>query len=153
MTNSFLNLLKGTRDFGKVEPQRYAEAQFPSLVESSHMYMWRIGDAWPPAGEQVIWIGVATWSLYDMELLDVLEAKLSRETVNEKIYVFDIAGHPEFSFEEHLPGIDKVFHTPVVGSWDHGVLEQRLSGARARDWLIDRYGLTEYRGSYNFGMA
>lgn len=63
--------------------QRYMEfSAFHYTVgfgEFFNMERWRIGDAWPPAGEKVLWIGVVAWSMYDVELLDVLEAKLSHE--------------------------------------------------------------------------
>lgn len=106
------------------------------------MELWRPGDPWPPVGEEVIWIAVATWSLYDLKLLDLLETQLSRGSRKERIYLFNTAGFPEFNFEEHLPDIGKIFHTPVVGSWTGGILEERLSGALARDWLIERFGLS-----------
>lgn len=38
-------------------------------------------------------------------------------------------------------GIGKVFQTPVVGFWKNGELTERLSGAAAREWLVDRYKL------------
>lgn len=148
MKTSFFDLHRARPDLGHVERQRLAQAQFPSLVEQSHMKMWRIGDTVPPPGNQVIWIGVATWSLYDMELLDVLEAKLQQTTLKEGIWVFDIDTFDWLQFEKHLPGIGKIFHPPIVGSWNQGVLEERLSGAKAREWLIQRLGLTGYRGIY-----
>ena len=141
MTNSFSNLLLGRPDLGHVERQRASEAEFPSLIEKSHMRMWRLGEESPPAGEQVIWIGVGTFSVYDMELLDKLEAKLSRETVKELIYVSDTVAFPEFNFEERLPGIGRVFDVPIVGYWKEGVLEVKLSSAKARDWLMERFEL------------
>lgn len=150
MVSSFLDLLTGRPDLGHVERQRLAEAEFPSLVEQSHMEVWRAGDAWPPTGQQVIWIGVAIWSMYDMELLDLLEATLAKESRGEKIYLFDIDSFGEFDFEKHLPGIGKIFHTPIVGNWNNGVLEDRLSGAKARDWLIDRFGLPPLRSIEKF---
>jgi hypothetical protein len=147
---SFFNLHRARPDLGHVDRQRLAEAQFPSLVEESHMEMWRIGGPLPPPGEQVIWLGVATWSLYDMELLDVFEAKLSTETLKERIFVFDVDSFDWVDFEKHLPGIGKIFHPPIVGSWNQGVLEEKLSGARAREWLIQRFGLSGYRGTYDW---
>lgn len=103
--------------------------------------MWRLGDEWPPAGGQVIWIGVGTFSVYDMELLDKLEAKLSRETVKEEIYVSDTVAFPEFNFEERFPGVGRVFGVPIVGYWKEGVLEVKLSNAKAREWLMERFEL------------
>ena len=124
--------------------------QLSTLVHQSHMGVWRIGDAWPPAGEHVLWIGVATWSIYDMELVEVLEAKLSQDTGRERIYLFDFDTADEFDFEEHIPGIGKIFHTPIVANWNRGVLEERLSGAKARDWVMQRYGLPPLRSIERF---
>jgi hypothetical protein len=66
--------------------------------------------------------------------------------VPENISVFDISAITDLGdFERRLPGIGKVFQTPVVGFWKNGQLTNRLSGAAARDWLVDRYRLQERR--------
>lgn len=132
---------------GGLQQQRAAE-NFPSLVERGHMNIWRPENDFPPPGSHVIWIAVATWSLYDLELLDLLETKLSRDAVTDNIYVFDTAGSPDIKdFNHYLPGVGKVYHTPVVGSWTNGVLEEKLSGAVARNWLVHRYGLPRVTGT------
>ena len=150
MKTFFFNSQRARPDLGHVETQRLGKAQFPSLVEESHIELWRLGDPFPPHGEHVIWLGVAVWSLYDMELLDVFEAKLSQETLRERIFVFDMDSFVGLDFENYLPGIGKIFHPPIVGSWSQGVLEEKLSGAGAREWLIRRFKLKGYRGTYDW---
>jgi len=78
--------------------------------------------------------------MHDLELLDAIEARLTAEGRNETIYLFDVSAFPDFKdFEKYLPGIGRVYQTPVVGSWKDGVLKERLSGAVARAWLSRRY--------------
>jgi hypothetical protein len=66
-------------------------------------------------------------------LLDGIDAELPREGRNETICLFDVSAFPDFKdFEKCIPGIGKVYQTPVAGIWNDGVLKERLSGAVAR---------------------
>jgi hypothetical protein len=44
-------------------------------------------------------------------------------------------------FEDYIPGIGRVYSTPVVGLWKNGVLIQKGAGVEGRKILIDRYEL------------
>lgn len=143
MTMSFAELLKSDLHLSPSQQQQLASELFPSVVENSHMQLWRPGEGLPSGGTE-IWIGVASYSIPDLEMLDDIEAKLSRQNAeDETIHLFDVSAFPEFrNFEDLLPGIGKVFQTPVIGIWEGGVLKERASGARAMDWLAQRYRLS-----------
>lgn len=142
MMTTFSELLNSSSDPAPGQQQQRAAEQFPSLVQSSHMKLWQPGRDLPLNGAEVVWIGVASYSVLDLELLDAIEAKLTREGQNETIYLFDLSAFPDFKdFEKVLPGIGSVYQTPVVGSWNDGVLKEKLSGAVARAWLARRYEL------------
>jgi hypothetical protein len=141
MMTTFSELLNSSSDLASGQQQQRAAEQFPSLVQSSHMKLWQPGRDLPLNGAEVVWIAVASYSVPDLELLDAIEAKL-KGGQTETIYLFDLSAFPDFKdFERVLPGIGRVYQTPVVGSWNDGVLKERLSGAVARAWLSRRYEL------------
>lgn len=86
-------------------------------------------------------IGVATYSLDELRLLDVLESKLSNQAGrSETIHLFDVSACSEMGdFELYIPAIGKVFQTPVVGLWEDGVLRYKAQGASATAWLRQRF--------------
>ena len=143
MMTIFSDLLNSSSDLAPGQQQQRAAEQFPLLVQSSHMELWQPGRDLPANGAEVVWIAVGSYSVHDLELLDAIEAKLTLKGRNETIYLFDVSAFPAFKdFEKYLPGIGRVYQTPVVGSWNNGVLKERLSGAVARAWLSRRYKLT-----------
>ena len=82
-----------------------------------------------------ILIGVASWSRYDLELLDRLHAHV-RDCVHPAIDVFDVDECHNFEdFERYVPGIGRVFSTPVVGVWRNGVLVSSAWGFKGRQLL------------------
>jgi hypothetical protein len=143
MSLSFRELLVPIAGFSPGQLQAQASKLFPNVVEDSQMEIWRPDDSPFEPHDQNVLIGVATYSLEDLKLLDEIEQRLRVRSVPEKISVFDISAFTEMGdFERHLPGIGKVFQTPVVGFWRNGQLTEPLSGAAARDWLVERYELS-----------
>ncbi len=127
-----------------VRAQQKAAELFPSLVVMSKMRLWRIGDSVPDVGSSIL-IGVAaSWSLYDLQLLDDLNKRLtSASELIDQVDVFDVSDCKEMKdFENYIPGIDNVYQTPVLGYWENGVLKESLSGFPARNWLVNHYQLT-----------
>jgi len=146
MSLSFRELLEPIDGFSPGKLQEQASKRFPNVVESSHMEIWRPNDSQFEPHDQDVLIGVATYSLEDLKLLDEIEQRLSVHSAPERISVFDISAFTEMEdFERLLPGIGKVFQTPVVGFWRNGQLTERLSGAAARDWLVERYTLAKIK--------
>jgi hypothetical protein len=138
----FADLLKEDLGFSGGQQQQRAIDLFPALVRQSHLEEWQPGQDMARSASQVVWIGVAIYSILELEMLDALEEKLSRETRAEKIYAFNVSTFRDFAdFERVLPGIGKVYQTPVVGFWTNGVLEVKLWGAAARDYVKSRFNL------------
>jgi hypothetical protein len=92
-------------------------------------------------------IGVATYSEPDLRLLDLLGEVLERGDENAPdIEVFNTLDcHSPDDFDKYIPGIGKVFQTPVVGAWQNGVLKAKASGQSARDLLGQMYQLDPSR--------
>lgn len=70
--------------------------------------------------------------MYDVELLDsVIRASHNRDPLDERLEIFDVLScKNQADFEALMPGIGKVFQTPVVGLWKDGVLQVKASGRR-----------------------
>lgn len=143
MTRGFVDLLELNSNLPPSEQQQRASEQFPSVVENTHMEIFRPGEELPTSGAH-IWIGVASYSIPDLVMLDTIEAKLSREPCgNDTIHLFDVSAFTDSrDFEKYLPGIGRVYQTPVIGIWEDGVLKEKASGVTAKNWLMQRYDLT-----------
>jgi hypothetical protein len=80
-------------------------------------------------------IGVAFYSVYDLEFLDRVVAcrQGGRLEQNESaILVFDVLACKAMAdFEEIVPSIGPVYQTPVIGVWKHGSLMAKGTGLRA----------------------
>ncbi len=104
-------------------------------------------------------VGVATWSLYDLSLLDALDQFVTEEYCRvDRIDVFNLDRLERGDFEQYLPGLGKVLGTPVAGHWENGILGDKgfgwqairlvsdlirvslgWNGAESR-WLVSRLG-------------
>ena len=74
-----------------------------------------------------------------MRLLDALDQRVGVGT-EEKVDVFNVLDFKSQSdFDKYVPGIARVFQSPVLGVWEDGTLKRSLSGSDARYFLIDRY--------------
>ena len=112
---------------------------FPEVVaHSSRLTLWERHEA-PPTSGQFLLVGIATWSGYDMMLLDAIE----RSTGNpDAIGVFDTAHcKSNEDFEAWIPSIGIVYQSPVVGLWDNGKLVARGSGHEGREIAFRACGL------------
>lgn len=104
---------------------------FPALVSGSpRLTLWAYGAPIPSTGRFLL-VGVATWSGYDMKLLDILEQSIGGPDV---IGVFDTAEcKSDEDFDARIPGIGTVFQPPVVGLWEQGKLIAYGSGHEGQD--------------------
>jgi len=86
-------------------------------------------------------VGIAPYSLPDLELLDAIkEALKQKPSCEERVQVFDVLTCASMKdFDERIPGIGQVYQTPVVGIWEDGVLVQKASGAKARQLTLEQY--------------
>src|SRR5438270_3756832 len=106
--NRFLDLFR--HDTPPPSGQIYADdrsALFPRAVaQSPRLKLWGRDDPVPATGRFLL-IGVATWSGYDMRLLDVVEQSPGGPDV---IGVFDTAEcKSDADFEARIPGIGDVY--------------------------------------------
>jgi hypothetical protein len=116
---------------------------FSGLVSESPFALHKHGESSAVVPSRVL-ICVATWSLPDMQMLDSLQEKLTQMSLREEqVEVLDVDTFTSMGdFENRIPGIGPVYHTPVVGGWRHGVLAEKASGATARKLICERYRLT-----------
>jgi hypothetical protein len=117
--NRFLDLFR--HDTPPPPGQIYADdrsALFPNVVSRSpRLKLWPVSEPVPTTGTFLL-IGVATWSGYDMKLLDVLEHLPDGPDV---IGVFDTDEcRSADDFEKRIPGIGLPYQTPGVGLWQDG---------------------------------
>jgi hypothetical protein len=84
-------------------------------------------------------IGVATYSERDLKLLDLLAELLEQREENlPHIDVFDTLDcKSQQDFDKYIPGIGKVFQTPVAGYWQDAILQDKAWGKSARD-LVEK---------------
>ena len=90
-------------------------------------------------------IGVATWSGYDWAMLDKLAARGPRLPCRVDVFDVDdckVADHKTpADFEGYVPDIGPVYHTPLVGRWQDGLLVDKASGFKGRALLEDWFGI------------
>jgi hypothetical protein len=122
--------------------QDESDKRFPSAVESSRLLVWRPGDLLPTQGTHIL-IGVATWSGYDLELLEVLDDALICPSCDNPIpvvHVFNIAGLSLADLEQVIPGLPSFGQTPFVGIWRDGVLREKAAGHDGRRLVARELG-------------
>src|SRR5687768_8509388 len=85
------------------------DAQFAELVRAGPLRLWSPGDSVPDRGTRLL-VGVATWSGYDMRLLDVVAEGVSRDWDKAPVVeVFNVADCRDVSdFKKFVPGLRRV---------------------------------------------
>jgi hypothetical protein len=121
--------------------QKQLDALFPSAVAASPFRLWSPGDAIPSQGRRLL-IGVATWSKQDLALLDTVAQAVLTGGVPLTIEVFNVAEcRSPSAFEDYIPGLGRVFQTPVVGLWSDGQQTDAGSGKSGRELIGRLIGL------------
>jgi hypothetical protein len=119
-----------------------ADRLLPAFVKNSPFQFWQPGDPVPQRGVFVL-LGVATWSGYDMQLLDILEEAMATPGDYPTVAVFNAGILTSMeAFYDYIPGVPDVFHTPAVGVWHDGVLTENAEGYLARDLVARMFGST-----------
>ena len=112
------------------EENERAKTLFPSLIQQSRLNIWSPGD--PIYGDGRLLVGVATWSLYDLSLLDVLDqAVIEGWSCLDRIDLFDLDRVEQRDLHRYIPGLGKVVGTPVAGYWEDGILDVKGFGRQA----------------------
>jgi hypothetical protein len=141
--NSFFDIIlrSPARLNSAVDPQN-DESAFAERLHESPFHLWKPGDPIPDRGTRML-LGLATWSGYDMHLLDVISESMMRETPTSvsRVDVFDTAQCNEAAdFRKYIPKLRHVTHTPVVGIWRDGHLHEAKEGYAARDLAAGLFG-------------
>jgi hypothetical protein len=112
---------------------------FPDVVKQSpRLKLWGRDEPIPEVGRFLL-VGVATWSGYDMKLLDLIEQTPDGPEV---VGVFDTAEcKSDADFEARIPDIGTVYQMPAVGLWDDGKLVAHGSGHVGRLVVFRAFGL------------
>jgi hypothetical protein len=131
----------GQRDGSLGVSQKSLDDRFPSAVSTSPFRLWSPGNPIPAKGKRLL-IGVATWSAYDMKLLDAVSQVPQRPPSDLTVEVFNVAdcSSPE-AFDRYVPGTGRVFQTPVVGPWSDGQLVDKATGRTGRELVARVSGL------------
>ncbi len=121
----------------------WADRRFPALVASSPFRLWRPGDPIAAQGSRFL-IGVATWSGYDMRLLDVIAEALHQDLHDPPILdVFNTADcRQQQDFHRYIDRLSEIHHTPVAGLWHDGRLDWSGQGYEAREFIAGMFGAT-----------
>lgn len=97
------------------------------------MHLWSPGDPIVDSGPRLL-IGVATWSGYDLNLLDVIEESPAGSV---HVDVFDVdAIRTTADLQLFIPGLHPEAATPFVGLWQDGKLSESSSGRSGRDLVV-----------------
>jgi hypothetical protein len=90
-------------------------------------------------GPRQLVLGIALWSRYDLRLLSLVTEAAGRGShpdLDVAVFNVDEIASPA-ELQRLLPGLGEWFHTPVVGYWVAGQLQEATSGFAARQ-LIGR---------------
>jgi len=135
--NTFHDLFRqATQRVGDTFPPDRRGELFPGFVARSRkLHLWLPEQRLPDKGEVLI-IGVATWSGYDLNLLDLIEESPDNAV---RIEVLDVdAGSPP----QYPKGLPTGTHTPFVGHWVDGKLVGTACGFEGRALIAHVCGLS-----------
>lgn len=138
--NSFANLLDGNSKIDPGSQQRWAAVSFTKVVESSGFS----SDARSQRADRIV-IGVASYSVRDLQMLDMVAKKVNDEITSPEteIVVFDTLSCKTMDeFQAIIPGIGVVLQTPVVGVWRNGILVEKASGSKAFEVIKNIFKLS-----------
>jgi len=131
-------LSKDTDDFTLPgQQQREAARRFEHMFRGQGLYLW--GSKPKDPHRKLIVIGVSTASLLDMELMDELAASSRLWILNGvRVEAFNVYYFQTLrEFEQRIPGLGKVYQTPVVGVCEKGEWTTRATGHSARKFIED----------------
>ena len=139
MKRRFADLLRPIPGLSPSEQQRLAHEQLREIVNQSSMHYFNLGDEVVNQGIRVL-LGVATYCIADMRLLDALNDLHSTVSPLARIDVFSVqdAEKPE-DLERYIPTIGHRFDVPLVGIWNDAMIKESAWGAAARDLLTQYF--------------
>lgn len=138
--NTFHDLFRQpTRAIDGAFPEDRRRELLPAVVERSRkLHLWSPGQPTAVVGPRLL-IGVATWSGYDLNLLDLIEEATHAPV---RIDVFDTdACLSQAELDLYIPGVNTGPQTPFVGLWQDGVLVEKQSGHWGRQLVARVCGI------------
>lgn len=125
----FSSLLKFDKGKPPGDAQKRAQLAFPKRVSRSSLILRKAGGRLPSTARCFI-LGIATYSADDLKLLDDIEESLQdRGSDAVRIDVFDVVDCRQMSdFSRYIPGIERVYRTPVIGVFVDGKLIDQATG-------------------------
>jgi len=145
MTTFFDLFVRHSSDPSVRDDPKWADQRFPELVASSPFQLWRPGDPIVFKDNLRLLIGVATWSGYDMRLLDMIAEALRRNPADPPtIDVFNTVDcRSAEDFTRYIPGLRDISQTPVVGFfWRDEQFSNFMQGHAARELVAKLFGST-----------
>lgn len=154
--NRFMTLFWSHRELGTSERQQVLAREFPAAVAQTPMVWWSEN---PPPIHRRLVIGAATYSRYEMRMLDLVEEALVHEkvrrsqaacsvlpTMPDRLFAYvQVPPAPlhvevfstldclsQSDFQKYIPGIERVLQTPVVGYYEDEMLRETATGAAGR---------------------
>jgi len=130
---SFVELLTTDMDCSVAEQQAFAARQLPILLDESRLNLWTPQDCIILKTGKRLLLGIASYSINDLKLLDTLNQAFVNKTLRiECVDVFNVInGYTMEDFEKYFPGIGKVYQTPIAGMWEDGLLKDISWGKSA----------------------
>lgn len=124
--NTFKSLLSPLPGEMPADTQRRAAADFAATLSANfdgRVALREASDGIPSSGRFIV-LGVATWSLHDLGLLDELTRELKSAAVDRaRLAAFDVSAcESAAELERFVPGAGAVDCTPVVGVYANGKL-------------------------------
>jgi hypothetical protein len=142
--NRFLDLKDQVPELG---PGRFdfqnPDRLFPAAVAESRLHLWKPGDPIADRGTRIL-VGAATWSGYDMHLLDVIDEALGRMNSNApRVDVFNAGAlTSQEAFADYIPELGEIGQLPVAGIWRDGRLTEKAFGYFASKLVAPIFGTT-----------
>ena len=104
----FSSLLEPRSEMSVGQQQRDAAEQLAGLLRESRLQLWQPGDPVPNRGRRIL-LGVASYSLPDLALLDTLNEADEQGSIWPRLDVFNVLQCQSIQdFERYVPGIGKV---------------------------------------------
>jgi hypothetical protein len=135
----FSDLLQSKLAMNPAEQQREAAKLFPVAVKSSNFKLWTAKNYQLEMRSRFV-IGVATYVPVELALLDRINEKLSKDSGSMAVEVFnflDCANQKDLDIR--VPGIVRVYQTPIVGFWKGHEFRQSEQGVKARKLLCQLF--------------
>jgi hypothetical protein len=135
----FTDLLPGSGH--PAEEQQEAYRRLPFVLSQSPLHYWSPEEEVYAQGTRFL-VGVATWSHYDLKLLDALDKALAKGKSKDRVDVFNIDNCRTMEdLERYIPEAGKMYQTPMVAEWRDGVKIQQACGYAGIEILIKHFGL------------